>query len=210
MSALDAVEAITSTRIIAIIREHSVDSAKREVDRLLAAGVRAIEVSLSTPGALGVADWMSRSVSGDGLCFGVGTVLTAEDVRDAASVGASFVVSPISNARMILACKKLGLASVVGAMTPTECVNATKGGADLVKLFPAKNWSIDTVRALFQALPFLKLVPTGGIRLAEASDWLDAGAVAVGIGGGLRSEGPAAELRKAILSIGKSPQGNAQ
>ena len=186
-TSIQALEAITSTRVIAIVREHSADSAKREVDRLVAAGVRTIEVSLSTPGALDVAGWMAQTLSGDGLYFGVGTVLNARDVRDAAAVGASFIVSPISSAGMVDACKELGLASVVGAMTPTECVAATEAGADLVKLFPAKNWSLDTLKGLLEALPFLKLVPTGGMRLSDAGAWLDAGAVAVGMGGGLRS-----------------------
>jgi 2-dehydro-3-deoxyphosphogluconate aldolase / (4S)-4-hydroxy-2-oxoglutarate aldolase len=199
----DALEAITSSRMIAIVREHSADSAKREVDRLVTAGVRAVEVSLSTPGALDVARWMADNLSGDGLYFGVGTVLTVQDVRDAASVGASFVVSPISSTGMVHACQDLGLASVMGAMTPTECVNATEAGADLVKLFPAKNWTLDTVKALLQALPFLKLVPTGGMRLSEAGAWLDAGAAAVGMGGGLRSGGPAEQLRNAIRSLAR-------
>ena len=202
-TSIQALEAITSTRVIAIVREHSADSAKREVDRLVAAGVRTIEVSLSTPGALDVAGWMAQTLSGDGLYFGVGTVLNARDVRDAASVGASFIVSPISSAGMVDACKELGLASVVGAMTPTECVAATEAGADLVKLFPAKNWSLDTLKGLLEALPFLKLVPTGGMRLSDAGAWLDAGAVAVGMGGGLRSGGGAAELRQAILSLAR-------
>ena len=198
---LDAVEAITSSRIIAIVREHSADPAKREVDRLVAAGVRAIEVSLSTPGALDVARWMAEGLSGEGLHFGVGTVLTARDVEDAASAGASFIVSPISSTGILGACKELALASVVGAMTPTECVNAAGAGADLVKLFPAGNWTPGTLRGLLEALPFLKLVPTGGIRLSEAGAWLDAGAVALGMGGGLRSGGPAAQLREAIVSL---------
>jgi 2-dehydro-3-deoxyphosphogluconate aldolase / (4S)-4-hydroxy-2-oxoglutarate aldolase len=207
MPATEAVDAITSSRIIAIVREHSADAAKREVDRLLAAGVRAIEVSLTTPGALDVAGWMmTNKANDDGVYVGVGTVLTAQDVRDAAAIGASFIVSPISSTGLIAACTELGLASVVGAMTPTECVAATDAGADLVKLFPAKNWTLGTLKGLLEALPFLRLVPTGGMRLTEARDWLDAGAVALGMGGGLRGEGSAAQLRRAILSIAKPQQ----
>jgi 2-dehydro-3-deoxyphosphogluconate aldolase / (4S)-4-hydroxy-2-oxoglutarate aldolase len=200
-SAGDALAAITSSRIIAIVRERSADAAKAEVDRLVAAGVRAIEVSLTTPGALEVAGWAAGSLGGGGRCFGVGTVLTDQDVLDAASVGASFIVSPISTAGMIDACRRLELASVVGAMTPTECVTATQAGADLVKLFPAKNWTLATMKALLEALPFLKLVPTGGMRLLEAAAWLDAGAVAVGMGGGLRDRDAA--LHEAIVSLAK-------
>ncbi|GAB3040027.1 bifunctional 4-hydroxy-2-oxoglutarate aldolase/2-dehydro-3-deoxy-phosphogluconate aldolase [Parafrigoribacterium mesophilum] len=201
MSPRDAVTAITSSRLIGIVREHTTDAAKQEVDRLVAAGVRAIEVSLSTPGALDVARWMAHQFSDDGVQFGVGTVLTDQDVRDAAAAGAAFVVSPISTAGLISTCRELRLASVVGALTPTECVNATLAGADLVKLFPAKLWTLDTLKALLQALPLLKLVPTGGMRMSDARPWLDAGAVAVGMGGGLRSAGSAADLRAAIASL---------
>jgi 2-dehydro-3-deoxyphosphogluconate aldolase / (4S)-4-hydroxy-2-oxoglutarate aldolase len=201
MPAVAAVEAITSSRLIAIVREHSADAAKREVDRLLVAGVRAIEVSLSTPGALDVARWMSDRLSSDGVHFGVGTVLTDRDVKDAAAAGAAFIVSPISSSGLIGAARRLGLASVVGALTPTECVTAADAGADLVKLFPARLWTPDTLKALLQALPLLKLVPTGGMRMSDAQAWLAAGAVALGIGGGLRNLGSAADTRKAIASL---------
>lgn len=203
MSSPEALEAITSSRLIAIVREGSADAAKQEVDRLVAAGVRAVEVSLSTPGALDVARWMAQQFSGGGVRCGVGTVLTGQDVRDAAAAGASFVVSPISNAGLIGAARELGLASVVGALTPTECLLASDAGADLVKLFPARLWTPDTVKDLLQALPFLKLVPTGGMRMSDAPAWLDAGAAAIGMGGGLRGAGAAAELREAILAMAR-------
>jgi len=135
--------------------------------------------------------------------FGVGTVLTAQDVQDAAAAGAAFIVSPISSSGLVGAARQLGLASVVGALTPTECVTATDAGADLVKLFPAKIWAPYTVKALLQALPLLKLVPTGGMRMSDAQAWLAAGAVALGIGSGLREVGSAADTRRAIASLAR-------
>lgn len=193
-------DAITESRVVAIVREGTADEAKREVDRLIEAGVRAIEVSLSTPRALEVARWMA-GVKDECQHFGVGTVLTTRDVEKAADAGASFIVSPISRAGLISTSRSLGLVSIVGAMTPTECVVAWEAGADFLKLFPANMWTFDALKGLLQALPSLRLVPTGGISLSTASAWLDAGAVAVGMGTALRATGPAGELREAVRSL---------
>ena len=203
MTVHETLEAIEASRVVAIVREPSADSAKREVERLLTAGVRAIEVSLSTPGALDVARWMAEHMGGNGVHCGLGTVLTVRDVKAAADAGSSFIVSPISRAGLITTCQDLGLASIVGAMTPTECVIATEYGADLLKLFPATLWTLEAIKGLLQALPLLKIVPTGGIRLAQAIDWLDAGAVAVGLGGGLRTDGPIADLRGKVSALAR-------
>ena len=200
-----AVAAIESSRVVAIVREPSEDSAKREVDRLLSAGIKVIEVSLSTPGALNVARWMTDRLDGEGVHFGVGTVLTLRDVKATADTGSSFIVSPISRAILISTCKELGLASVVGAMTPTECVIAEDEGADLLKLFPATLWTLGALGGLLQALPKLRIVPTGGIGLSNAKSWLDAGATAVGLGSALRTTGPVSELRDALASLAIVP-----
>lgn len=201
MTAQGTLEAIASSRVVAIVRENSADDAKREVEKLVEAGIRAVEVSLSTPGALEVARWMADEMDADGLHFGVGTVLTTRDVEEAAATGASFIVSPISRSGLISTCKALGLVSIVGAMTPTECVVASDSGADLLKLFPANMWTLDALKGLLQALPELRLVPTGGITLASARTWLDAGAVAVGMGSALRTNGPVGQLREALRAL---------
>ncbi|GAA3734679.1 bifunctional 4-hydroxy-2-oxoglutarate aldolase/2-dehydro-3-deoxy-phosphogluconate aldolase [Leifsonia bigeumensis] len=201
MTEQGTLEAITSSRVVAIVREGSADAAKREVERLVEAGIRVVEVSLSTPGALEVARWMADEMDAEGLHFGVGTVLAAHDVEEAAATGASFIVSPISRAGLISTCKELGLVSIVGAMTPTECVVASDGGADLLKLFPANMWTLDALKGLLQALPELRLVPTGGITLSSAKTWLDAGAVAVGMGSALRTTGSVRPLQAALEAL---------
>lgn len=200
MTAQQTLDAISESRVVAIVREGTADEAKREVDRLIDAGVRAIEVSLSTPRALDVARWMA-GVKDECLHFGVGTVLTARDVEEAADAGASFIVSPISHAGLLSTSRSLGLVSIVGAMTPTECMVAWEAGADFLKLFPANMWTFDALRGLLQALPSLRLVPTGGITLSTAHAWLDAGAVAVGMGTALRLNGSVDELRKAVRAL---------
>jgi 2-dehydro-3-deoxyphosphogluconate aldolase/(4S)-4-hydroxy-2-oxoglutarate aldolase len=179
-------QAIAQSRLVGIVRESTADAARTEVRRLVDAGTRAIEVSLSTPAALSVVEWMSRDIAGGDVHVGVGTVLSADQVDRAAEAGAEFIVSPISSAELLAATAAHGLVSVVGCMTPTECFEAASHGADFVKLFPASMWNTGSMRDLLQALPALRLVPTGGVTVANAMEWLDAGAAAVGAGGALR------------------------
>lgn len=201
MTSSAVAEAIVASRIIAIIRERLEEDARREAERLLEGGLRVIEVSLSTPNALGVVQWMNETLHRDGLYFGVGTVLGAEDVRRAADAGARFIVSPVSSNALIDTSKELALVSVVGAMSPSECHVAASAGADFVKLFPARLWSPSGVKDLLQALPMLRLVPTGGVGLDDAADWITAGAVAVGLGGALRRQSSVEQLRMTVARI---------
>lgn len=178
--------AIAQSRLIGIVRESTPDEARAEVRRLADAGVRAIEVSLSTPDAWSVVSWMRRDIAGDEVHIGVGTVLSADQADRSAEAGAEFIVSPISSADLLAASAAHGMVSVVGCMTPSECYAAAAHGADFVKLFPASMWNTGSMRDLLQALPALRLVPTGGVTVDNARQWLDAGAAAVGAGGALR------------------------
>ncbi|HEU0256355.1 MAG TPA: bifunctional 4-hydroxy-2-oxoglutarate aldolase/2-dehydro-3-deoxy-phosphogluconate aldolase [Microbacteriaceae bacterium] len=191
-AASSAAAAIRETKTIAIIREKSEEAARQEATRLLGCGVRVVEVSLVTPGALDVLRWMNDSLHSAGRHFGAGTVLTADDARAAKKAGAEFIVSPISSLALLGAAHEAGMTSVVGALTPTECHEAATGGADFVKLFPASLWSPKDMKGLLQALPTLRLVPTGGVTLDSATRWIEAGAVALGLGGTLRRAGDAA------------------
>lgn len=197
-------EAILSSRVVAIIREPTAAEALAEARRLVAAGVEVMEVSLSTPDAIGVVRRLHEEVGPSALHLGVGTVLSRSSVQEAARAGASFVVSPIYESEVISTCKSLDLITIAGVMTPTECVAAVSAGVEFLKLFPARNWSPKSLEDLLQGLPFLQLVPTGGVSLADARAWLDAGAVAVGVGGGLRAQqsgdGLATDLRR--LAVG--------
>lgn len=194
-------DAIIETKIIAIIRERSEEDARREAERLLDAGIRVIEVSLSTPNALDAVRWMNDTLHQDGLHFGVGTVLEVDDVKRAADAQAGFIVSPISSTGMVEMSRQLGLVSVVGAMSPSECYAAASAGADFVKLFPARLWSPSGAKDLIQALPMLRLVPTGGVRLEDAAEWIKAGVVALGLGGALRSESSVEKLRGVVADV---------
>jgi 2-dehydro-3-deoxyphosphogluconate aldolase / (4S)-4-hydroxy-2-oxoglutarate aldolase len=149
----------------------------------------AVEVSLTTPGALAVIEDLTNDAPTSTL-IGAGTVLDAESARMAIDAGARFLVSPSFDRRMVATAHRYGVASIPGAATPTEIVDALNAGADLLKIFPASNLSPAWIRAVLAALPQAPLVPTGGIGLDDAHDWLDAGAVAVGIGSALTAGTP--------------------
>lgn len=189
------IDAITRGRVVSIVRERSAPDARTEVLRLVKAGARAIEVSSGTPDALDVVRWMVDEFAGLGVQCGVGTVLTVDQVYAAADIGARFVVSPIGSNALVSAARGRGMVGVFGAMTPTECYAAAAEGAEFVKLFPARTWTPNGLRDLLQAMPNLRIVPTGGVSLDDADSWLAAGAVALGLGGTLRRESSAARLR---------------
>lgn len=183
-------EIIRQQRIIAIVRESTPERALEAVETLLGAGIRAVEVSLVTPGAIDVVQDTARRAPA-GASVGVGTVMTVAEVHAAAAAGAGFIVSPVATEEVVRATVAAGMASAPGVATPTEAVNALGWGADFVKIFPASLWTPGVLRDLLTALPYLPAVPTGGVSLASAPEWIRAGAVAVGIGSTLtRADDP--------------------
>lgn len=181
-----ALEIIRSEGFVAIIRSTDSESALQIGTSLMTAGVKALEVSLVTPGALEAIEELARRAS-TGVVIGAGTALVPEHVEAAASVGASFIVAPTTSRVVIESATALGLVSLPGAATPTEAVQAMRWGADMVKIFPASLWTPAALRDLLAALPDLPAVPTGGVTTATAAEWMRAGAVAVGVGSVLSS-----------------------
>jgi 2-dehydro-3-deoxyphosphogluconate aldolase/(4S)-4-hydroxy-2-oxoglutarate aldolase len=169
------------------------------VEALLAAGARVVEVSLTTPGALSVVEEAATSAGRD-VVLGVGTVLDPTDVRLAHLAGARLIVTPTFDPDVVRCARRYGVASVVGCGSATEMLSALSSGADAVKLFPASTWTPADLKGLLQALPQLPVVPTGGVSLATAADWVAAGAVAVGLGSAL-SEGDVGETGARIQQL---------
>lgn len=181
--------AVAAQRVVGIVRAPDRAGAAAAVDALLGSGLRVVEVSLTTPGALDVvAEVAARKV--EGLVLGVGTVLEAASTRLAVLAGARFVVSPSLSEEVLRTAHRYGVAAVPGVGTATEAGRALELGADLVKLFPASAYGPGGVADLLQALPQLPVVPTGGVRAEDAADYVGAGAVAVGMGGSLTRGGP--------------------
>jgi 2-dehydro-3-deoxyphosphogluconate aldolase / (4S)-4-hydroxy-2-oxoglutarate aldolase len=177
-------EALATTRVVAILRAENASRAEAVVQVLLENGIRSLELTLTTKGALEVVERLAATVP-EGTDLGVGTVLTADEVDRAVDAGARFVVSPSVVPAVIEAALRHGIASYPGALTPTEIHAAWTAGASAVKLFPGGALGAGYLTAVRAPLPDIPLVPTGGVAIEAVGTWLDAGAAAVGLGGPL-------------------------
>lgn len=178
---------IRETGVIAIMRTKSSEQLLRAADAIREGGVRAIEVTMTTPGALSVIEQAtSRYQNTDqDVVFGAGTVLDAESARACILAGAQFIVSPSFNPALVELCRRYSVPVMPGAYTPTEIVTAWECGADMVKVFPASFGGPALIKVLKAPLPQIELVPVGGVNLDTAADFIRAGAAAVGVGSAL-------------------------
>jgi 2-dehydro-3-deoxyphosphogluconate aldolase/(4S)-4-hydroxy-2-oxoglutarate aldolase len=198
---------ITGTGVIGIIRTDSADRAVDLARKLWAAGVTVVEVALTTPGGLQALAELNASLP-DGAVLGAGTVLDAETARLAVLNGARLLVTPTVVEGVIEIGRRYDVATAVGAATPTEMLQAHTLGADLVKVFPASQWTPKTLSDVLAALPQLRCVPTGGVAPQDAADWIRAGAVAVALGSGLtRGNDPAADVATLLTSVRSARSG---
>jgi 2-dehydro-3-deoxyphosphogluconate aldolase/(4S)-4-hydroxy-2-oxoglutarate aldolase len=167
--------------IVAIIRMKDPGKVRAVFDAIGEGGVRVIEVTMTVPGAIELIRQLAASLP-QGFVLGAGTVLDAETARRVIDAGARFVVSPVFRRDVIAACHELDAAVMPGCFTPTEILDAWDMGADIVKVFPATALGPTFIKDVRGPLPQVKLMPTGGVTLDNASDWIRAGAVAVGVG----------------------------
>ncbi|MCU0490419.1 MAG: bifunctional 4-hydroxy-2-oxoglutarate aldolase/2-dehydro-3-deoxy-phosphogluconate aldolase [Chloroflexaceae bacterium] len=177
-------EQILSRKIVAIVRLTDYSRAVEVAQALLDGGITVLEFTLTGNGALEAITTVRKTL-GDQLCVGVGSVLHPEQATSAIDAGAQFVVTPAMRPAAIAACVNRGVLVLSGGITPTELLAAHEAGAELVKLFPARLGGPAYMKDVLAPLPFLKLVPTGGVSADNARDYLAAGAVALGIGGNL-------------------------
>jgi 2-dehydro-3-deoxyphosphogluconate aldolase/(4S)-4-hydroxy-2-oxoglutarate aldolase len=155
-------------------------------DAMVSAGIRAIEITLTTPGAIDIVEKLSENKD---LIVGVGTVISKEYVKSAEKAGAKFIVSPNTDSDVIEKTKSLGMVSMPGIATATEVGKALKAGADILKLFPASTYGPAHLKALRDPYPGQFWCPTGGISLGSVDDWFAAGANLIGLGGPLTRGG---------------------
>jgi 2-dehydro-3-deoxyphosphogluconate aldolase/(4S)-4-hydroxy-2-oxoglutarate aldolase len=169
---------------VAVLRLKDPTKLRAVVEALGEGGVRAVETTMTMPGALEALASLSAAL-GDRVLIGAGSVLDAETARLVILAGARFVVGPTFSPGVLTTCHRYDVAAVPGAYTPTEIVTAWESGADLVKLFPAGGLGPEYVRDLRGPLPQLRLMPTGGVTIENAVAFLRAGAAVVGVGGAL-------------------------
>jgi 2-dehydro-3-deoxyphosphogluconate aldolase / (4S)-4-hydroxy-2-oxoglutarate aldolase len=178
------VRAIEELGIIAVIRMRDPKKLRSVVDALALGGVRAIEVTMTVPNAVGMIGELAPSLPSDVL-LGAGTVTDPATARAVIDAGARFVVGPVLRREIIKACHKRDVVVAPGCFSPTEILDAHEAGADIVKIFPATSLGPQFIKDVRAPLPQLKLMPTGGVTLDNAGDWIRAGSVAVGVGSAL-------------------------
>lgn len=181
---MDVRARIETGGVIAIVRGARVDAVADVAGALEAGGVTAVEVTMDSARATDQLAAVADAV-GDETAVGAGTVLDAETARTALLAGADFVVSPALAVDVIELCNRYGAVSIPGVMTPTEAVRAVEAGADYVKVFPAATLGPAHLASMAAPLSQLSMVPTGGVTLETVADFVDAGAVAVGVGSAL-------------------------
>jgi 2-dehydro-3-deoxyphosphogluconate aldolase / (4S)-4-hydroxy-2-oxoglutarate aldolase len=184
MASLRPLDRVLDRVIVAVIRAESPDLLVDVAEALLAGGVEVMEVTFTVPQVTQVLEKVASKL-GSRVLLGAGTVLDPETARAAILAGAEFIVAPSVNLEVIELCRRYSKLVMPGALTPTEVVTAWQAGADIVKIFPSELTGPKYLKALHGPLPHVRLMPTGGVNLDTAVDFLKAGACALGIGGSL-------------------------
>ena len=167
-----------------MIRLRDPGKVRAVADALMAGGVRVLEVTMTVPGAIELIRDLARSLP-EGFLLGAGTVTDAATAQAVIDAGAAFVVGPVFRPDVVTACHEHDVPAIPGCFSPTEILDAHDKGADIIKVFPATMLGPQFVRDVRAPLPQVKLMPTGGVTLENAGDWIRAGAVAIGIGSAL-------------------------
>ena len=193
------VRTIQELGVVAVIRMKDAGKLRAVIDAIAEGGVRAIEVTMSVPGAVGLIAQLAP-VLPSSILFGAGTVTDAATARAVIDAGAQYIVSPVFRREVIDVCHERGIAVAPGCFTPTEILDAHEYGADVVKVFPATALGPSYIKDVRAPMPQVRLMPTGGVTLDNAGDWIRAGAIAVGVGSALLDTRAIEEGRLEVLT----------
>ena len=185
MNKKEILEAILQTGVVAVIRAASKEQALKMVQSCVDGGVKAVEITFTVPGALEIIRKLAAHYKSTDVIIGAGTVMDKKTAQNAVEAGAKYVVSPCLVEEVAAYCVEAGVACMPGAMTVREAVMCHKAGADIIKIFPGELFGPAIIKAFKAPLPYLKMMPTGGVNPQNAAEWIKAGAVAVGVGGQL-------------------------
>jgi 2-dehydro-3-deoxyphosphogluconate aldolase/(4S)-4-hydroxy-2-oxoglutarate aldolase len=194
---MKTVDKLLAEKMMTLVRCNTQAQGQEMADALVDAGVKVIEITLTTPGALKIIEKLLKNKD---LLVGAGTVRSVKDVKKVEAIGARFIVSPDTNEDVITATKKLKLVSMPGVSTPTEVGIAVDAGADILKLFPASVLGPAHLKSISEPFPNNRWCPTAGVTLESIPKWFEAGADLVGLGGPLTKDG-AAGVRKNVLAF---------
>ena len=187
MKKIRTIQTIENEKIIAIVRTSTAEEAEKVVEAAHKGGIRIIEVTLTIPGALAIISKL-RKQYGSELMIGAGTVLDTTTARMAIEHKVDFVVSPHLDKDVVTMCHLYQIPIIPGAVDSHQVVEALKLDCGIIKLFPSQLFGPNAVRALKSPFPQAEFIPTGGVNVETLTDWLDAGALAVGVGGEMTRE----------------------
>jgi 2-dehydro-3-deoxyphosphogluconate aldolase/(4S)-4-hydroxy-2-oxoglutarate aldolase len=190
---------ITSTGVVAVIRMKDRERLKKVIEAVHAGGVTSIEITMTVPGAIEVIRSLAASTP-SGVLIGAGTVTDAATATAAIDAGARFIVGPVFHPGVVAVCKQRDTAVMPGCFSPTEIFAAWSAGADIVKVFPATSLGPKYFKDLHGPFPDIRLMPTGGVTIDNVGEWIQAGAVAVGIGSDLLDKKAIEENRFEVLT----------
>lgn len=185
MFRIDTLNIILKEKVVAIIRLDESDRVMAVVDALAEGGVNVLEITMGTPGVLDFVATLTREKPD--LTVGVGTILDATTARMAIQAGAQFLVTPVAKTEIIHTAHRYDIPVLMGAFSPTEILDCFEAGADIIKVFPADVVGMAFIKAVRAPMPQLRLMPTGGVTVDNAAEWIAAGACALGVGSALVS-----------------------
>ena len=198
MNRVGIVSRIEDLGVVAVIRLQDPARLRAVIDAIAAGGVRVLEITMTVPKAIEMIAAIAPTLP-KGFLIGAGTVLDGPTATRAAQAGAQFIVSPVFRKEVITAAHVRDVPAIPGCMTPTEILEAADAGADIVKLFPATTLGPGFIKDIRAPLPQIRVMPTGGVTIDNAGDWIRAGAVAVGVGSALLDSAAIAEGRYKVI-----------
>lgn len=185
MKRVETIKKIADLGIVAIVRTESKEKGIKIVDAIKKGGIRAIEITMTVPGALDIIKEISESYKNEDVLIGAGTVLDPETARACILAGAQYIISPNLNIETLKICNRYRIPTIPGVMTIKEAIEALEYGAEILKLFPGSAFDPSIIKAFKGPLPQANFMPTGGVDLDNVKDWFDAGAIAIATGSNL-------------------------
>lgn len=186
MNKIEIITKLKSEKLVAVLRGESQEQIEKMVDAIIKGGINFIEITMTTPNAINIIQELTKKYEDNSnIIIGAGTVLNQKTAEEAINSGAKYVVSPHLNIDIIKMCNKYETIAIPGVMTPTEIVQALEMDVDILKLFPSNVFGPKIIKAFRGPFPQVNFMPTGGISIENVSEWLDVGAVALGIGSNL-------------------------
>ncbi len=202
MQKSEVLKRLTDCGVVAVVRAESAEQAEKIVDACIRAGIVGIEITFTVPGAADIIKKLASAYKPEEILIGAGTVLDPETARTAILAGAHFVVSPCLNVDTVKLCLRYQIACMAGAMTVKEAVECMEAGSDIIKIFPGNLFGPKIISAIKGPLPQARMMPTGGVSVDNAGEWIKAGAVAVGAGSDL-TKGAKTGDYESIVELGR-------